>query len=130
MNEFKRAFSGSTFETEIGYCRAVADGDYIHVSGTTGYDYESMTIDSDIAKQTEQCLLNIQQALAKFEADLSDIVRVRYLLTTAADFAACMPVLKLFFGSHPPAATMMVVGLMDEAMKIEIEVTARCPTPL
>ena len=130
MNEFKRAFSGSTFETEIGYCRAVADEGYIHVSGTTGYDYKSMTIDSDIAKQTEQCLLNIQQALAKFEADLSDVVRVRYLLTTAADFAACMPVLKSFFGPHPPAATMMVVGLMDEAMKIEIEVTARCPTPL
>ena len=79
MSDFKRHSSGSTFEAEYGYARAVADQDYIHVSGTTGYNYADMTIDPDPATQAEQCLTNIQEALAVFNAALSDVVRVHYL---------------------------------------------------
>ena len=127
MSDFKRHSSGSTFEAEYGYARAVADQDYIHVSGTTGYNYADMTIDPDPATQAEQCLTNIQEALAVFNAALSDVVRVHYLVRDPDDFELCASVLKRRFGAHPPAATMMVVGLIDPAMKIEIEVTARRP---
>ncbi len=117
--------SGSAFEDDIGYSRAVVDGEWVFVSGTTGFDYAAMTIEPDVIAQAEQCLRNIADALARAGASIADVVRVRYLLASAADFAPCWPVLRAWFGSVRPAATMMVVGLADPRMKIEIEVTAR-----
>ena len=119
--------SGSTFESQIGYSRAVADDDFDFVSGTTGFDYATMAISDDVAEQAEQCLRNIAAALAEAGAAVADIVRVRYLLPRADDFAPCWPVLRKWFGEVRPAATMMVVGLADPRMKIEIEATARRP---
>jgi enamine deaminase RidA (YjgF/YER057c/UK114 family) len=120
--------SGSTFEEAIGYSRAVAQGDWVHVSGTTGFDYASMTISDDVVVQTEQCLRNIAAALEQAGSSLADVVRVRYLLPDPADFERCWPTLKRWFGDIRPAATMMVVGLSDPRMKIEIEVTAQRST--
>lgn len=117
--------SGSTFERDIGYSRAVVDGEWIFVSGTTGFDYESMTISDSLTDQTEQCLLNIQAALEQARASLSDVVRVRYILPQAEDFPQCWPILRRYFGDVRPAATMISAGLADPRMKIEIEVTAR-----
>ena len=117
--------SGSTFEAEIGYSRAVVDGDWVHVSGTTGYDYATMTISDDVVEQAEQCLRNIQAALAEAGSSFADIVRVRYLLPDREDFEPCWPVLRRWFGEVRPAATMLVCGLADVRMKIEIEVYAR-----
>jgi enamine deaminase RidA (YjgF/YER057c/UK114 family) len=117
--------SGSTFEEQIGYSRAVVDGDWVFVSGTTGFDYATMAIAPDVAAQCAQTLRNIQQALAQADATIADIVRVHYILPAAADFPACWPVLREWFGAVRPAATMFQAGLADPRMKIEIEVTAR-----
>lgn len=117
--------SGSTFEAEIGYSRAVVDGDWIFVSGTTGFDYATMTIAPDVAAQCAQTFRNIEQALAMAGATLADVVRVHYILPVAADFPACWPILRAHFGAIRPAATMFQAGLADPRMKIEIEVTAR-----
>jgi enamine deaminase RidA (YjgF/YER057c/UK114 family) len=116
--------SGSSFEEKIGYSRAVVQGDWIFVSGTTGYNYETMTISKSITEQTEQCLLNIKNTLEQADARLSDIVRVTYILPNADDFELCWPILKKYLGSIKPAATMFSAGLADEKMKIEIQVTA------
>ena len=116
--------SGSPFERDIGYSRAVEQGGWIFVSGTTGFDYTTMAIADDVAAQAEQCLRNIAAALAEAGATLGDIVRVRYILPDRADFPACWPVLRRHFGAVRPAATMIVAGLSDPRMKIEIEVTA------
>lgn len=117
--------SGSTFEQEIGYSRAVVDGDWIFVSGTTGFDYSKMTISEDLVEQTEQCLKNILEALSKAGASMQNVVRVTYVLPNAADFPACWPTLRNYFGGVKPAAMMISAGLSDPRMKIEIEVTAR-----
>ena len=121
--------SGSAFEAEIGYSRAVVDGDWVFVSGTTGFDYSAMTIVDDVAGQCEQCLANIADALAQAGASLADVVRVNYVLPDRADFPACWPVLKKHFGEVRPAAMMIQAGLLDPRMKIEIEVTARRRAP-
>ena len=117
--------SGSTFEHDIGYSRAVVDGDWIFVSGTTGYDYASMTIPDGIVEQTEGCLRNIEAALAQAGAGLRDVVRVTYIVPVAAEFQLCWPTLRRHFGEIRPAATMISAGLADPRMRIEIEVTAR-----
>lgn len=117
--------SGSSFERDIGYSRAVVDGEWIFVSGTTGFDYATMVIADDVASQAAQCLINIEHALNEAEASFADVVRVRYILPSAADFPACWPALQKRFGEVRPAATMMEAGLSDPRMKIEIEVTAR-----
>jgi enamine deaminase RidA (YjgF/YER057c/UK114 family) len=122
-----RIFSGSTFETEVGYARAVISGDLVLVSGTTGFDYETMTIEADVVTQCAQALRNIEWALGEAGAALRDVIRVRYLLPDSADFPPCWPLLREAFGGASPAATMMVVGLADPRMRIEIEVTARKP---
>ena len=127
--------SGSTFEQDIGYSRAVVSpdpgGDWIFVSGTTGFDYAAMTIADDVAAQTDQSLRNIETALAQAGSSLADVVRVTYVLPDAADFPACWPTLRRYFGDIRPAAMMISAGLADPRMKIEIEVTARKPgTPL
>lgn len=116
--------SGSSFEKEIGYSRAVVDGDWIFVSGTTGFDYDTMTISDDIVEQTEQCIKNIADALRQADADITDIVRVMYILPQANEFSKCWPVLRKYFGEVRPAATMISAGLADVKMKIEIQVTA------
>ncbi|MEV8128587.1 GNAT family N-acetyltransferase [Streptomyces sp. NPDC085944] len=117
--------SGSTFEERIGYARAVVDGDRVQVSGTTGFDYASMTISEDVVEQAEQCLRNVGAALAEAGCTFADVVRVRYLLPAREDFEPCRPVLRRAFGRVRPAATMTVCGLADERMRIEIEVDAR-----
>ena len=125
MAERKLISSGSRFEAEIGYSRAVAQGEFVHVAGTTGFDYAAMTISDDVVEQADQCLRNISAALAEAGASLADVVRVRYLLPDPADFEPCWPTFKRWFGDTRPAATMMVVGLSDPRMRIEIEVTAQ-----
>lgn len=116
--------SGSSFEAAIGYSRAVAQGDWVFVSGTTGFDYARMTIADDVAEQAEQCLRNIQAALAQAGADIRDVVRVTYVLPDASEFERCWPVLRRWFGEVRPAAMMISAALADPRMRIEIEVTA------
>jgi enamine deaminase RidA (YjgF/YER057c/UK114 family) len=117
--------SGSTFEEQIGYSRVVADGEWIFVSGTTGFDYATMTISGSILEQAEQCLKNIDAALREADSSLQDVVRVTYIVPNAVDFEQCWPVLRRYFGDVRPAATMIAAGLAQPRMKIEIEVTAR-----
>jgi len=117
--------SGSTFEKEIGYSRAVVDGDWVFVSGTTGFDYGTMTIADDVPSQTEQCLKNIEAALAEAQCGMRDVVRVTYVLPNGEDFPQCWPILRRYFGDVRPAAMMISAGLADPRMRIEIEVTAR-----
>lgn len=117
--------SGSSFEREIGYSRAVVDGEWIFVSGTTGFDYQAMTISDSVTEQTEQCLRNIQAALEQAGSGIRDIVRVTYILPQGADFPHCWPILRKYLGDVRPAATMISAGLADPRMRIEIEVTAR-----
>jgi enamine deaminase RidA (YjgF/YER057c/UK114 family) len=117
--------SGSSFEAQIGYSRAVVDGDWVFVSGTTGFDYAAMTIAEGIVEQTEQCLKNIGAALDQAGSGFEDVVRVTYVLPVAAEFEACWPVLRKYFGTVRPAAMMISAGLADPRMRIEIEVTAR-----
>jgi enamine deaminase RidA (YjgF/YER057c/UK114 family) len=116
--------SGSSFERDIGYSRAVVVGNQVFVSGTTGFDYSTMTISNDVAVQTAQCLRNIEAALREAGASMQDVVRVRYILPHAADFPATWPALRAAFGEIRPAATMIEAGLADPRMKIEIEVDA------
>jgi enamine deaminase RidA (YjgF/YER057c/UK114 family) len=120
--------SGSTFEEEIGYSRAVVEGEWVFVSGTTGFDYDTMTIPEGLVEQTEQCLKNIEAALAEAGSSLRDVVRVRYILPNAAEFSRCWPTLRRYFGEVRPAATMIAAGLVDPRVRIEIEVTARLRT--
>ena len=117
--------SGSTFERDIGYSRAVVDDEWVFVSGTTGFDYSTMTISTDLVEQTEQCLRNIEAALTEAGATFADVVRVTYVLPDAAEFALCWPALRKYLGDVRPAAMMISAGLSDPRMKIEIEVTAR-----
>ena len=117
--------SGSPFEHDIGYSRAVADGEWVFVSGTTGFDYATMTISDSLPDQTEQCLKNIQWALQQAGAEFADVVRVTYVVPDAASFPECWPILRKYLGAVRPAAMMISAGLSDPRMKIEIEVTAR-----
>ena len=116
--------SGSSFEAQIGYSRAVVAGDWVFVSGTTGFDYSTMRISGDIAEQTEQCLKNIASALQQAESSMADVVRVTYIVPDASQFEKCWPVLQKYFGDVRPAAMMISAGLLDARMLIEIEVTA------
>ena len=116
--------SGSPFEAQIGYSRAVVAGDWVFVSGTTGFDYATMTISDDVVVQARQCLENIEAALRQAGSSLKDVVRVNYVLPNGADFEPCWPVLRAYFGEARPAAMMISAGLLDVRMKIEIEVTA------
>ncbi len=117
--------SGSEFEKKIGYSRAVVDGRYVYVSGITGYDYTTMTISDDLVEQAEQCFKNIEKTLLEAGSSLDRIVRVRYIFPNRADFEPCWSVFKKYLGAVRPAATMIVAGLFEDKMKLEIEVTAR-----
>lgn len=125
----QRISSGSSFEAVAGYSRALADEHYVHVSGTTGFDYAAMTIDAEPLAQCRQCFRNLAAALAEAGCTLDDVVRVRYYLTDAALFAQLAPVFGEHFARARPAATALVCGLVDPRMRIEIEVTARRPGP-
>ena len=116
--------SGSTFEAQVGYSRAVIQGDWVFVAGTTGFDYSTMTISDRLEEQTEQCLKNIAAVLTQAGASLNDVVRVLYVVPRAEDFTRCWPVLRKYFGDVRPAATMISAALLDPRMQIEIEVTA------
>lgn len=116
--------SCSPFEAQIGYSRAVVAGDWVFVSGTTGFDYTTMSISDSLPQQTEQCLKNIESALREAGSSLKDVVRITYVLPNGAEFEQCWPVLRRYFGEVRPAAMMISAGLADPRMKIEIEVTA------
>ena len=121
-----RIRSGSAYEPRIGYCRAVVTDDgWIHVAGTTGTDHATMTVPEDVTEQCRLALAIIADALAQAGSGFADVVRVQYILPDRADFEPCWPLLAAAFGDNPPAATMIQAGLIDPAMKIEIEVTAR-----
>ena len=117
--------SGSEYEEKFGYSRAVVDGDYVFVSGTTGYDYSSMSISEKAIEQAEQCFRNIEAALLEAGSSLDQIVRVHYIFPDKSDFEPCWPIFKKYLGVAKPAATMFVAGLLDDSMKLEVEVTAR-----
>ncbi len=117
--------SGSNFESEVGYSRAVVDGEWIFVAGTTGFNYATMSISPDVVEQTEQAFRNIDAALRQAGCSLADVVRVTYILPDASEFSRCWPTLRKYFGEIRPAATMISAGLVDKRMRIEIEVTAR-----
>lgn len=108
----------------MGYSRAVVAGDWVFVSGTTGFDYATMTISDNVVEQAEQCFKNIAAALHSAGTSLADVVRVTYVLPIAADFEPCWPVMRKHLGEVRPAAMMITAGLVDPRMKIEIEVTA------
>lgn len=125
MSNHRLISSGSEFEQKVAYSRAVVDGDYVFVSGTTGYDYSSMTISSDVVEQAEQCFRNIETALQAAGSSMADIVRIHYIVPEREYFEPCWPVIRKYLEMARPAATMIIAGLLDERMKIEIEVTAR-----
>lgn len=119
--------SGSRFEASAAYSRAVVDGDLVFVSGTTGFDYATMTIADDVVAQCRQTFRNLAHALAEAGASLRDVVRATYVLPEPADFEACWPVLREHFDDVRPAATMFAARLVDPRIRIEIEVTAKLP---
>ena len=116
--------SGSTFEEQVAYSRAVVAGEWVFVSGTTGFDYATMSISDNLLQQAEQCFKNIESALQKAGSSLNDVVRVTYILPNSSEFEQCWPVLRKYFADVRPAATMISAGLLDPRIKIEIEVTA------
>jgi len=117
--------SGSAFEKVAGYSRAVVDGDWIFVSGTTGFDYAKMSISDDVVEQTHQTFRNIEAALKQAGSSLKDVVRARYIIVNPADWEKVAPVFGQYFGEVRPASTAIICGLVDPKMKIEIEVTAK-----
>ena len=116
--------SGSTFEKEIGYSRAVVADNWVLVSGTTGFDYSKMTISDDLLEQAEQCFKNIEAALQQAGSSMKDVVRVTYVFPETGDFEKCWPVMRKYLGDVRPSAMMLTAGLSDPRMKIEIQVTA------
>ncbi len=123
----RRISSGSAFEKDVAYSRAVVDGRWVFMSGTTGFDYQSMTISPHIEEQAEQCFRNMAQALSEAGSSLADVVRVCYILTRREDFEPVWPIIRKYFADMRPACTMIVAGLADPRMLIEIEVTALKP---
>ncbi len=121
----RRISSGSSFEDQVGYSRAIVDGDWVFVSGTTGFDYATMTLADGIVAQCEQAMANVGAALREAGASFADVVRVRYILKDRRDFEACWPTLRRVFGEVRPAATMIQAGLIFEDVLFEIEVMAR-----
>lgn len=116
--------SGSKFEEQFAYSRAVIQGNWCFVSGTTGYDYELMHMPESVVDQAVNAFETIEKTMAEGGFSLQDTVRVQYTITEAADADKVQPVLQQFLGSIQPAATMIVAGLIKPEMKIEIEITA------
>ena len=117
--------TGSKWEQDVGYSRVVIDGEWAFVSGTTGFDYATMTISPNVGEQTRQALENIASALREAGFSLADVVRTVYILPRAEDFHVCWPVLREYLGEIRPANTTFIAALVDPRMRIEIEVTAR-----
>jgi len=113
----RRISSGGEFEAKVGYCRAVVAGGFVHVAGTVGQG-------DDVVAQCRDALRVIKEALEKAGSGMDRVVRVTYMLPDRAEFAPCFPILSETFGAHPPAATMIECGLIDDKYRIEIEVTA------
>jgi enamine deaminase RidA (YjgF/YER057c/UK114 family) len=124
MSERRLISSGSPFERQIGFSRAVATGPWVFMSGTTGFDYKSMTISDNVVEQAEQCFRNVGSVLEQAGASFADVVRITYLVTRRQDFEPIWPVLQRYLGEIRPACTVIVAGLLDPRMLIEIEVTA------
>ncbi len=120
----RRISSGSPFEAELGYSRAVVKGPWCFVSGTTGYDYAAMAMPEGAADQAENAFSTIAAVLADAGFGMGDVVRVQYTITDAALVGEIAPVLARWMGEVRPAATMVVAGLIRPEMKVEIEVTA------
>lgn len=127
MTTGRRISSGSRFEEEIGYSRAVVDPPYVFVSGTTGYDYATMTIAGGVVEQAERCFANIAAALAEAGCTLDDVVRATFIVPRREDWEPCWPVVRRAFARARPASTLIHAGLQTDAMRIEVEVTARLP---
>lgn len=121
----KRISTGSPFEATFGYSRAVVDGDRVHVSGTTGYDYATMKMPEGVDEQARNALATIEKALVEAGAQMADVVRVTYYLGDRSYVSEVVAAVGLVFKDIRPAATMLLVGMIEEAMKIEIEVEAR-----
>jgi len=119
--------TGSPFEENVAYSRAVVDGRWVFVAGTTGFDYAAMTISDDVVEQAEQCFCNLQAVLEQAGASLKDVVRVLYILPDRKDFEPIWPVLRKYFGDIRPTNTVIFAGLADPRMRVEIEVTALKP---
>ena len=117
--------TGSRFETDYAFSRAVVDGDWVFVAGTTGMNYDTGEMSDDVVEQAEQAFRNIERVLAEAGASIDDTARVQYTVTDRADMVAVAPVLAKWFGAARPAATAVIAGLIDPRMKIEIEVTVR-----
>lgn len=117
--------TGSPFEAAIGYCRAVVADGWVFVAGTTGYDYATMTMPPGVTEQCRNALATIGTALEQAGSGLDHVVRVTYILPDKADWPACWPITSQVFAKARPAATMIVAGLQEPEMRIEIEVTAR-----
>jgi enamine deaminase RidA (YjgF/YER057c/UK114 family) len=117
--------SGSAFEKTAGYSRAVVDGEWVFVFGTTGFDYGKMAISDELQEQVHQTFRNIAAALEQAGASLKDVVRANYIVPRAEDWPKIMPILGRYFGEIRPANTAIIAGLVDPRMRIEIEVTAR-----
>ncbi len=124
MSERRRIFSGTTYEDLAGYARAVVDGDWVHVSGTTGIDPADGSIPEGVVAQTHQIFRNIEWALGEAGSSLADVVRIRVYLDNRDDFAAVAPIIGDYMRAVRPANTTVVAALCDARMKIEIEVTA------
>jgi enamine deaminase RidA (YjgF/YER057c/UK114 family) len=122
--------TGSPLEKTVGYSRAVIDGDFAFVAGTTGYDYATMTMPADVTSQSRNCFRTIEAALKEGGFAMADIVRTTYYVTDAKDVDAHFAVCGEVLGDIRPAATLLiVVGLARPEMKVEIEVTAKRRTP-
>ena len=127
MAERRLISTGSPFEENVAYSRAVVDGRWVFVAGTTGFDYAAMTISDDVVEQAEQCFCNLQAVLEQAGSSLKDVVRVLYILPDRKDFEPIWPVLRKYFGDVRPTNTVIFAGLADPRMRVEIEVTALKP---
>ncbi len=123
-NERRLISSGSMFEEQVGYSRAVCSDPWVFVAGTTGFNYDTMEISEDVVEQCRQTMENIRKVLAEAQSGLEDVVRVTYIFPNHEDFRLCWPVLREYFGDIRPASTMYSANLADSRMKVEIEVTA------
>ena len=123
-NERRLISSGSEFEKKIGYSRAVCLYPWVFVSGTTGFNYDTMEISDDVVDQCKQTLENIRKVLTQVQSGFEDVVRVTYIFPDPEDFPKCWPLLREYFGDIRPASTMYSAKLADARMKVEIEVTA------
>ena len=127
MNESQRRrtiSTGSVFEENAGYSRAVCDGRWVFIAGTTGFDYETMQMSDDVVEQCRQTLKTIGKVLDEAGSSFQDVVRVNYIFPDSTDFEKCWPTLREVFGQVKPASTMFSAALADPRMKVEIEVTA------